>query len=103
MKFFMPGKSPEDAEKLYQGFRQSVAWRTSEARIYSLTFRDGLKKRSKEVKARVGDPDPLEGRIVMAILEADSFYLIWAEGRGENHMMVDKSDVPYGGVEEFGP
>jgi hypothetical protein len=104
-KFFMPGKSPEDAENLYQGFRNSVAKRIGEARIYSVTFRDGpkRKKRKQEVKVSVGNPDPLEGRMVMAILETDGYYLVWAKGRGDNHMMIDKSDVPYGGVEEFEP
>ncbi len=89
MKFFIPDKSPEDAENLYLGFRQSVAG-TGEARIYSLTFRERVKGKWKEVKARVGNPDPLEGRMVMAIVDTDRrYYVIWAKGRGENHMMID--------------
>ncbi|HXP68803.1 MAG TPA: hypothetical protein VOA88_05925 [Candidatus Dormibacteraeota bacterium] len=93
----MPDKSPEDAEEIYRGFRESVGCRTSDARIYSLTFWD----LDKEVKARVGYPDPLEGRMVMAMLEADNFYLTWAKGRGYNHMMIDKVDVT--NVEKFDP
>jgi hypothetical protein len=102
-KFFMPDKSPEDAEILYQGFRATMAGKPGDARIYSLTFRDGTKKKWKEVRARVGDPDPLERRMVIAILETDSYYLIWTKGRGANPMMVGKSEVPPGGVEEFEP
>ncbi len=71
-KFFMPGKSAEEAEELLKGFRDDVAWATSEKRIYGITFRDG----KKEVRARVGNLDPLEGRMVMAILEAGGFFLI---------------------------
>jgi hypothetical protein len=93
MKFFMPGESPEDAETLYQGFRES--YRSTDARIYSITFRDG----KKEVKATVGKPDPLEGRMVMAILETNGPYRIWAKGRGFNHMMVGKDEVTT--VEKF--
>lgn len=97
MKFFMPDKSPQDAESIYQGFRESVPFNTSNARIYSLTFRD----HKKEVKARVGFPDPLEGRMVNAMLESDECYIIWAAGRGYNHMMINKRDVT--GVEKFDP
>jgi hypothetical protein len=95
MKFFIPDKSPEDAETIYQGFQDSVPYNISNVRIYSLTFRDG----EKDVKARVGFPDPREGRMVMAMLESDEFYLIWTAGRGYIHMMITKSDVT--GVEKF--
>jgi hypothetical protein len=103
-KFFMPDKSPEDAEKLYQGFRNEFPPGARQARIYSLTFRERIKgKKWKEVKARVGDLDPLERRMVMAILETARFYVIWAKGRGDNQMMIEKGDVITGGVENFEP
>jgi hypothetical protein len=81
-----------------------VGGKPSKARIYSLTFRDRIKGKWKERKAIVGNPDPLEGRIVMAIVETYShYYVIWAKGRGGDHMKIDRSDVPPGGVEEFEP
>jgi hypothetical protein len=102
MKFFMPGKSAKDAETLYQGFRQEVCG-TNEGRIYGLTFLERIKGKWKELKVKVGSLDPLEGRMVMAIVKTKSYYFIWEQGRRGNHMMVEETEVPYGGLEEFEP
>jgi hypothetical protein len=39
--------------------------------------------------------------MVNAMLESDECYIIWAAGRGYNHMMINKRDVT--GVEKFDP
>ncbi len=99
-KFFMPGKSPEDAETLYQGLRDSIRVAANSPRIYRILFRDRIRGKWRDRKAIVGEPDPLEGRTVKAILKkADGCYVIWSSGRGFNHMTIDKSDVCE--VEEF--
>jgi hypothetical protein len=98
MKFFMPGKSAEDAENIYQGFQESVPY-ASEKRIYSLTFWDG--ELHKTVTAAVGKPAPGDGRIIMGILEANDRYLMWVKERGEDRMIVGKDEVR--SVEEFEP
>ncbi|MGB7434878.1 MAG: hypothetical protein WBR26_10300 [Candidatus Acidiferrum sp.] len=102
MKFFMPGKSAKNAETLYQGFRQEVSG-TGEGRIYSLAFLERIHGKWKVLKVKVGSLDPLEGRMVMAIVKTKSYYFILEQGRGDNHMMVEKTEVPHGGVEEFEP
>lgn len=98
-KFFMPGKSSEEAETLYQGFRESVHLKMSERRIKSLTFWDD--ELHKQDTATVGDPAPSDGRIVMAIIETSDRYLIWVKGRGGDHMIVGKDEER--GIEEFEP
>jgi hypothetical protein len=98
-KFFMPGKSSEQAELLYQGWRNSIALKTTERRILTVTFWDNELR--KTVKATVGQPDPCEGRVVKGILESSDRYLVWVEGRGDDNMIIGKNEVR--GIEEFEP
>ncbi len=100
MKFFVPDRSPEDAEQFYEVARRFAAdssGRIAEKRIGSISFRD----KGKDVCATVGSLDPCEGRMVTAILgpiAQDSPYLICLRGRG-GQMMVGKDEVRH--VEEF--
>ena len=73
-----------DAEKMYAAIRRSVAEQMGpldERRFYRLTYHH----HNREVVATVGEPDPLEGNLVFAILrsasETGSFY-ICTENRG---------------------
>jgi len=96
MKFFIPDKSPKDAEKLYKAIRKkSAAWVISDARIRSITYRD----HGQTVQETVGESDPGERRTVMAILDAGDRYLIFDRGRLSDPIEVDKSEVS--GVELF--
>lgn len=89
MKFFIPDKSPKDAETLYRAFCKSVAGAVSEARIRSITYRIG----GETIQGVVGGWDPFEKRTVIAILEAGDRYLIFERGRLSNPISVDKSGV----------
>jgi hypothetical protein len=71
MKFFIPDMSPENAERLYEATKKFAAgsWAANgeaidDTRIQSISFRE----RGEMVRARVGDLDPCEGNVVIAIL-----------------------------------
>ena len=84
MRFFLPMAGEADAEKMYAAIRRSVAEQMGpldERRFYRLTYHH----HNREVVATVGEPDPLEGSLVVAILrsasQTGSFY-ICTENRG---------------------
>ena len=107
MKFFVPHiESPEEAEKIYQAIKKKApaSWVVGgkpidDRRIRSITFRD----KRKTVTATVGGRDPLEGNIVMAILQTATevrSYLIYTETRGVGDpMAVEEHEVI--GTESF--
>ena len=56
------------AEEVYEAIKKFVAdGRTTSARYYSIHYRHI----GEEVTARVGEPDPLTGETVIAILRSD--------------------------------
>jgi hypothetical protein len=110
MTFFIPDKSPEEAERLYEATRKFAAgsWAAhgeaiDDARIQSITFRD----RGGTVRAEVGQLDPCEGKVVMAILRTSAEvkrYLICTANRGVfrgDPIVVEDHEVSR--VEPFDP
>src|SRR5262245_7393473 len=84
MKFFLPFATAQHAEKTYQTIRRSVEQKTfpvADARYFEIFDSDN----GEELHARVGEPDPLTGEMVIAIFRAkDSSgpFLICTPSRG---------------------
>jgi hypothetical protein len=84
MKFFLPFASDLHAEKTYQTIRKFVEQQTfpvADARYFEIFDRTN----GQELHARVGEPDPLSGEMVIAIFRAkDSSgpFLICTPSRG---------------------
>jgi hypothetical protein len=62
MKFFIPGKSPEDAERVYETLRKHYKGPETNARIRSISLWD--RQLRKDVRASVGEREPWRGEIV---------------------------------------
>ncbi len=96
MQFYIPNVTdPRKAEEIYQATRKFAAettgWRIEQRRIRSIKFRD----HGKMVVATVGKLEPMEGALVIAILESTT-YLICTPNRGVlrgSPMMVGKDEV----------
>lgn len=95
MKFFIPDKSPEDGEKLYESIRKfvrkSFTGVISDARIHSITY----PHEGKTVQETVGRWDPFERRVVIAILDAGDDYLVFERGRLSDPIPVAKKEVSH--------
>ncbi|MCK1450093.1 hypothetical protein IVB36_04015 [Bradyrhizobium sp. 35] len=69
MKFFLPFAADEkQAEETYEAIKKFVAPQgdVSDTRYYAIYYRHN----GQELRARVGDPDPLTGEPVIAILRS---------------------------------
>jgi hypothetical protein len=82
MKFFIPGvDGKRQAAEFYDVIKKSaekmMTSKVSDRQIYSIT----LLEDGKEVRAKVGKPDPILGETVIAILEAH-LYLVCTYNRG---------------------
>jgi len=97
MKFFIPDEdNSEKAEMLYQATKkfaqEGMGWPISDRRIRSIKFRD---ERRRDVVETVGEREPIEGEIVIAILESTT-YLVCTPNRGVlrgTPIMVGKCEV----------
>lgn len=102
MKFFVADQNdPEKAEQLYQATKkfaaQTMGWAIGDRRIRSIAFVD----QGKRVRASVGQREPCEGGLVIAILESNT-YLICTPDRGVLRgmpLMIGKGEVSE--VEDF--
>jgi hypothetical protein len=82
LEFFVPAAEDEkQAEEDYSGIkafaRQTLGWKTTERRIFSLTYQHEGERYFVDVRK----PDPRIGEIVVAILESNS-YLVYTYSRG---------------------
>ena len=100
--FFVPGSADagRDAEEVYAGIRKTAQAGSGHppraVRIFKLSFRhDGA-----DLEAEVGEPDPVGGHTVLAILDLgrDSPYLIHCAGGSAMQILVRK---PVYSVTEF--
>jgi hypothetical protein len=100
--FFMPGcaHAGSDPEELYAGIRKAVQAGTGHCptpdRIFKLSFRhDGV-----DLEAEVGQPDPVGGHTVLAILDLGrhSPYLIHCTGGSAMQVLARK---PVYSITEF--
>jgi hypothetical protein len=69
MKFFLPfAQDADQAEQTYEAIKKFIAPNgdVSETRYYAIYYRHN----GKELRARVGDPDPLTGESVVAIFRS---------------------------------
>ena len=104
--FFLPGVDSDDqsAEDVYAGIRSQTHAETGhqphERRIFRLAFRN----KGKDVEAEVGQPDPILGQTVLAILDIgrDRPYVIHCAGNGATATQVLAARPVYS-VTEFGP
>lgn len=97
MKFFMPDMDESEAEGLYNDIKKTTAANAgpvTDRRVQAITFHD----HGRVVIAEVGKSDPIEGEIVVAILEsvAPGPYLICTPNRGvlkEWPIMVGRHEI----------
>jgi hypothetical protein len=71
MKFFLPpANDAETAERSYQAIKKynekQTGWQISDVRYYEINYRYN----DQAMRARVGELDPLEGQMVIAIFKA---------------------------------
>lgn len=85
MRFFIPEVQDRDeADKVYEAikrFVQEQAGSLRDARYYAIYYRHN----GKDMKARIGEPEPLTGETVIAIFRTDRDegpFLICTENRG---------------------
>ncbi len=81
-EFFVPtADSPAQAEQVWTAARKFAAdqtgWDIKETRIFRIEYVHN----GQHLEAEVGKPDPLEGEIVLVILESNS-YLVCTPNRG---------------------
>jgi len=74
MKFFIPAEpDAAKAEELYEAIKKfakdTMGWQITSRRIFRLTFHD----KGKECQAEVGKQTPMNGEIVVAILESNTY------------------------------
>jgi len=104
MKFFIPqAERPEQAEEVYAATKkfaaETMGWQIGDARVRRITYTD----KGKLVRATVGNPEPREGELVIAILESNT-YLVCTPNRGVlcgMPIMIGKREVT--DVEYFEP
>jgi hypothetical protein len=82
MKFFIPAaKTPEDAAHIFEATRafakQTTGWDIEETAIYRLAYNH----EGKSYVATVGEQEPREGGVVVAILKSTT-YLVCTGNRG---------------------
>lgn len=98
MRFFIPGaETPEEAEQVYAATKkfaaETMGWEIGDGRIRSITYTD----KGKSVRATVGEPEPREGQLVVAILDSNT-YLVCTPNRGvirDMPIMVGKLEVTH--------
>jgi hypothetical protein len=86
MRFFVPlAKDQKEAERVYQSMKKSVEAKMGtvvSTRYYAVYY----PHRGKDVRARVGDSDPLTGELVLAILRTErlsgDFYICTSRSHG---------------------
>jgi hypothetical protein len=85
MKFFLPVQETKIAEESYQALKKVIenqtGWPISDRRYYEIHYRDN----DRDVHARVGGPDPLNGEKVFAIFKPKnpiSPFLVCTYSRG---------------------
>jgi hypothetical protein len=82
MKFFLPGiESVEETRLVYEFLRmsaQGVTLRITERKVYNILY----KRMDKLYRVKVGSADPIRGEIVIAIMEAEVYFLIFTLNRG---------------------
>jgi hypothetical protein len=86
MKFFLPpANDAETAERSYQAIKKynekQTGWQISDVRYYEINYRYN----DQAMWARVGELDPLEGQMVIAIFKAKYShgpYLVCTHDRG---------------------
>jgi hypothetical protein len=85
MRFFIPNaRDDEHAEVVYEAvrkFTEQESGKITATRYYAIHYRHN----GKELRARVGDPDPLVGETVIAIFRSDRQrgpFFICTENRG---------------------
>jgi hypothetical protein len=85
MKFFLPVQDSKIAEESYQAIKKFIekqtGWPISDRRYYEIYYRQN----DRDLCARVGGPDPLNGEKVFAIFKPKnpiSPFLVCTYGRG---------------------
>jgi hypothetical protein len=100
LKFFVPDRSPEHAEDIYNDFR--ALHNAADKRIRSIAFLD--REQQKEVQLCVGKDEPwYGGKILLILLCYPRGYQIFTQDRGIDSgspIMIQITDVR---VEEFDP
>ena len=82
MKFFIPkAKDDAEAQEIWKAVKkfaeETLEWEVSDRRIFSIAYQ----KQSENFYVEVGQPNPRNGELVIAILESTT-YLVCTPSRG---------------------